>query len=82
MSTTAGARGFAADAPPGLVTVPDVPSMAAPVIELLTDASARHRIEDPSRGAFDHCRWSSRVAELERLYRAMLREDTARTPDR
>jgi glycosyltransferase involved in cell wall biosynthesis len=82
VSTSAGARGFLADALPGLVTAPDVPSMAAPVIKLLTDASARHLIEDPSRGAFDRYRWSRRVAELECLYRAMLREDAARTPDR
>jgi GT2 family glycosyltransferase/glycosyltransferase involved in cell wall biosynthesis len=82
VSTSAGARGFLADAPPGLVTVPDVPSMAPPVIELLTDAAARHRIEDPSPGAFDRYRWSQRIAELERLYRALLREGTARKPDR
>jgi len=82
VSTSAGARGFLDDAPPGLVTTPDVPSMAAPVIELLTDTAVRHRIEDPSRGAFDRYRWSRRIVELESLYRAMLREGAARTPNR
>jgi GT2 family glycosyltransferase/glycosyltransferase involved in cell wall biosynthesis len=74
VSTVAGARGFLDDALPGLVTVDDVPAMAGPVIDLLTDASRRHRIEDPSHRAFDLYRWPQRVAELERLYRALLRD--------
>lgn len=77
VSTVAGARGFLDDAPPALVTVPDVPSMAEPVIGLLTDVARRHRIEDPSQGAFDRYRWPHRVAELERLYRSLLGRDNA-----
>jgi GT2 family glycosyltransferase len=82
VSTVAGARGFLADAPAGLVVVPDVPSMADAVIGLLRDAAARHRVEDPSRGAFDRYRWPQRVADLERLYRDLLRERAGATTPR
>jgi hypothetical protein len=56
--------------------------MATPLIELLTDTAVRHRIEDPSRGAFDHYRWAHRVKELEHLYGTLLREDAAMSPSR
>jgi len=56
--------------------------MAAPVIELLTDTALRHRIEDPSRAHSTATRWVRRVEELERLYRALLREDAASRPSR
>jgi GT2 family glycosyltransferase/glycosyltransferase involved in cell wall biosynthesis len=82
VSTVAGARGFRADAPPGLVTVPDVPSMADAVIALLRDDAARHRIEDPSLGGFDRYGWPQRVDELERLYRQLLGERAGATTPR
>jgi GT2 family glycosyltransferase/glycosyltransferase involved in cell wall biosynthesis len=47
VGTHESARGFADAGFAGLVTVPDVPAMAAPIIELLTFDETRHRLERP-----------------------------------
>ena len=73
VSTTAGARGFAMAAPPGLVTVPDVAAMAEPVVALLTDAARRHALERPAAGALDAFAWERSVVRLKALYDALLR---------
>ena len=73
ISTTAGARGFAAAAPAGLVTVPDVAAMAEPIVALLADASRRHA----PRGARGRRARRVRVGTQRRapkaLYDALLR---------
>ncbi len=73
VSTTAGARGFAAAAPAGLVTVPDVAAMAEPIVALLADASRRHALEVPAAGALDAFAWERSVARQKALYDALLR---------
>src|SRR5262249_11006313 len=48
VSTEEGARGFADDGFPGLLTVPDVDAMVDPIIRLLKDPAERHRLEAPA----------------------------------
>ena len=80
VTTLAGARGFATDAPGGLVIVPNVAAMAGPVVELLTHPERRHARERPVPGALDRYAWEHSVARLSALYAellATLRRNTA-----
>ena len=43
---------------PGLVTVPDVAAMAAPIIELLTFDETRHRLERPQPDLLAPHQWA------------------------
>ena len=72
VSTLEGARGFLADPPPALVTVADVASMAPAVIDLLTDADRRHRLEFPRPDVVRRCGWGHGVGLQKDLYRAVL----------
>jgi glycosyltransferase involved in cell wall biosynthesis len=74
VSTADGARGFQAEAPAGLVVVPTVAAMAAPIIALLSDPVARQRLETPLPGAWDRFRWEHSVAQQRALY-AQLNDD-------
>jgi glycosyltransferase involved in cell wall biosynthesis len=76
VSTTAGARGFATAALPGLVTVPDVAAMAEPIVALLADASRRHALEVPAAGALDAFAWERSVARQKALYDDLMRAAT------
>lgn len=72
VSTQEGARGFLTDPPPGLVTVADVASMAAAVIDLLTDVEARHRLEFPRPDTLGRYGWGNSVELQKGIYRAVL----------
>jgi GT2 family glycosyltransferase/glycosyltransferase involved in cell wall biosynthesis len=79
VTTTSGARGFTDGAPPGLVLVPDVAAMAAPIVELLTHPERRHALEFPAPGALDRYAWehgAARLAALLTELRAALPTDT------
>ena len=67
VTTTSGARGFAAGAPRGLVLVPDVAAMAEPIVDLLTHPERRHALEFPARGALDRYAWEHGTARLAAL---------------
>jgi len=72
VSTLEGARGFLDDPPPGLVTVADVAAMARPVIDLLADAAARHRLEFPRPQIAARYGWGHAVDLQRDLYRELL----------
>ena len=77
VSTAAGARGFAAAAPPGLVTAPDVAAMVEPIVALLADVARRHALERPAAGALDAFAWERSVARVKTLYDALLHAPSA-----
>ena len=72
VTTLAGARGFATDAPGGLVIVPNVAAMAGPVVELLTHPERRHARERPEPGALGRYAWEHSAARLHALYADLL----------
>ena len=74
VSTRAGARGFAAEAPAALVTVADVAAMAEPVAALLEEPARRHALEAPVAGALAAFAWERSVALQKALFDALLRE--------
>ena len=71
VSTVDGARGFASDAPSGLVVAPSVAAMATPIVELLTDVGRRHRLEAPAP-ALDAYGWHHSVARQRELFVELL----------
>jgi GT2 family glycosyltransferase len=68
VSTQDGARGFAAGAPPGLVTVASVTAMAEPIVRLLLDTPLRHRLEAPQPEALDAYGWHHSLARQRELF--------------
>lgn len=72
VSTADGARGFRAEAPPGLVIVDDVAAMASPIVTLLTQPADRHRREDPRAFAWDRFSWKHSAARQRALYDELL----------
>lgn len=72
VSTTAGARGFENDALAALVTVPDVPQMVEPIVELLTEPEVRHRREVPESDKLERYRWDRCAAVQLALYAELL----------
>jgi GT2 family glycosyltransferase len=76
VSTRDGARGFAGDGAAGLVMADDVAAMAAPIIALLRDVAARHRIERPDAAAIERYGWDG----IARVQLALYRELAARRP--
>jgi glycosyltransferase involved in cell wall biosynthesis len=58
VGTQESARGFADAGFAGLVTVPDVRSMAAPIVDLLTFDDTRHRLERPQRDLLARHQWA------------------------
>ena len=58
VGTHESARGFTDAGFAGLVTVPDVASMAAPIIELLTFDETRHRLERPQPDLLAPHQWA------------------------
>ncbi len=78
VSTAAGARGFAAAAPPALVTVPDVAAMVVPIVALLADRERRHRLEAPDAQALAAFTWDASVARERALVRSLLDAAAAR----
>jgi GT2 family glycosyltransferase len=73
VSTADGARGFAASAHTGLVIVPGIADMAAPIIRLLQDAAERHRREQPDPRALEPFGWPHAVRRQRALYDELLR---------
>ena len=73
VTTQDGARGFAAAAPAGLVTVRDVADMAAPIVELLRDDARRHRLEARDPAGLDSYDWHHSVARQQALFEQLLR---------
>ncbi len=71
VTTKSGARGFASDAPPGLVVVPDVAAMTAPIVDLLTHPERRHALEFPAPGALGRYAWDHGIARLAALLTAL-----------
>ena len=74
VSTRAGARGFAAEAPAALVTVADVAAMAGPVAALLEEPARRHALEAPAQGALAAFAWERSVALQKALYATLPHE--------
>jgi GT2 family glycosyltransferase len=72
VSTAQGARGFASDAPAGLVIVASVAEMAGPIVRLLRDADHRHRIEAPA-AALDAYGWHHCVARQRAMFMDLLK---------
>jgi GT2 family glycosyltransferase len=78
VTTDDGARGFAGDGLAGLVVVPEIALMAAPLVELLRDPAKRHQIERPQAAAFARYRWPHSAGIQATLYRSLL-EQPSRT---
>jgi len=72
ITTEDGARGFAAGAPAGLVTVRSVADMAAPIVELLQDDSRRHRLEACDAALLDTYDWHHSVMRQRALFDEIL----------
>ena len=73
VSTAEGARGFAGCALPGLVVVPKVEDMAAPIVALLRNEADRHRVEAPDASELTPFEWRHCAALQRGLYRDLLR---------
>lgn len=71
VSTRDGARGFAEQGFAGLVIADDVASMAAPVVELLRDATRRRRLETPHPQLVARLGWDGIAREQLALYREL-----------
>ena len=72
VSTRDGSRGFAASGPTALYIADDVPSMAAPLIDLLQHVDRRHALETPSSTALAEFTWRSSAARQAALYRSLM----------
>ncbi len=72
VSTEDGARGFADAGLPGLVTVPDVPAMVEPIIDLLENDDRRRRIESPDPSLLARFHWRNCAGIQGDLYRNLL----------
>ena len=72
VSTEEGARGFITAGLSGLITVPDVESMAQPIIKLLGDAAERHRIEAADTVGLAPFLWQNCAAIQSDLYRNLI----------
>jgi len=70
VGTAEGARGFGAA--PAIVTVPAVAAMADPIVRLLRDDAARHRLEAPAAAALDAYGWHHGVAKQRALFAELL----------
>jgi hypothetical protein len=56
----------------GLITVPDVASMAEPIIRLLRDPAARHCIERPAPEELAPYQWGQCARVQKKLYDELL----------
>lgn len=73
VSTEDGARGFRASGLHGLVTVPTVDAMLAPLLELLRDPAKRHALERSDDAAIAPLTWNGSAAAQLAVYRDLLR---------
>jgi len=73
VSTEEGARGYRDGDLAGLITVPSVAEMVAPIVTLLSDAGARHRIEAPEQKKLDRYQWTHCAGVQHALYQDLLR---------
>ncbi|HVO89927.1 MAG TPA: glycosyltransferase family 4 protein, partial [Casimicrobiaceae bacterium] len=72
VSTLDGARGFADEGLDALATVPDVASMAGPIVSLLSDTPSRHRREAPRREVLDRYQWPQCAGVQLALWQSLL----------
>ncbi len=72
VSTEDGARGFAGAGLRGLITVPDIHAMIAPIIGLLEDHERRRRIEAPDASQLLRFRWQHCARIQSDLYQSLL----------
>ena len=73
VSTAEGARGFLDAGFASLITVPDVGAMIDPIVALLADSAARHRIEVPVPETLAPYQWDSCARVQKALYDELLR---------
>lgn len=72
VSTIDGARGYVHPPAAGLVLAPSVADMAAPILALLRDPAARHRLEAQAIAGRDDLRWTGGVGALRDLHARLL----------
>ena len=77
VSTEDGARGFAAGRFDALVTVADVAAMAAPIVDLLSDANRRHALEAADLGRLAEHQWAHCAQRLRELYQRLVSDGAA-----
>ncbi len=72
VTTRDGARGFEDAGFAGLIIVDDVPAMVEPIVRLLSDPAARHRLEQPDVARLQPYQWDACAAVARTLYRTLL----------
>jgi GT2 family glycosyltransferase/glycosyltransferase involved in cell wall biosynthesis len=77
VSTEDGARGFSDAGLRGLITVPDIPAMIEPIIDLLQDPERRRCIEAPDLSRLSRFRWQHCAGIQSDLYRNLLADGGA-----
>jgi len=71
VTTAEGARGLRDHALPGLVVVPGVEAMAAPLVRLLLDDAGRHEVERPDAVSLAPFQWAACARPLAALYASL-----------
>jgi hypothetical protein len=74
VTTADGARGFGGSGLAGLVQTATIREMAEPVVSLLADPAARHRIEAPQETRLAPFRWEASAKLQRALYAELLEQ--------